>query len=127
MRYEIAHDVRMLAEDIVEKLGMDHIDLSRVIFIRSRGSSARYVVARCHGLGRIWQKALGMKPHYIIEVVAEKFDRLSYEEKVETIIHELMHIPKSFGGGFRHHDWVNGKNVRKMTKLYLSLIKKDEK
>ena len=119
MRYEIAHDVRKLAEDIVRVLEMRHVDLSRVVFVRSFGSSSRRVLARCHGLSRIWQKALGLRPHYVIEVIAENFDRLSHREKVETIVHELMHIPKSFGGGFRHHGWVNSKNVKKMTNEYL--------
>ncbi len=118
MRYEIAYDVKEMAEDVVKVLEMEHIDLSRVVFIRSFGSSSKRVLARCHGLGKIWQKALGVKPHYIIEVIAENFDKLSHKEKVETVIHELMHIPKSFGGGFRHHDWVNSRNVKKMTKEY---------
>ncbi len=126
MKYVIAHDIRELAEDVVKTLGWEHIDLGRVIFLRSYGSSSKRVVARCHGLGRIWQKALGLKPHYIIEVISENFDNLNPEEKVKTVIHELMHIPKCFGGGFRHHDWVNPRNVKRYTDLYLSRVKETE-
>ena len=29
-----------------------------------------------------------------------------------------MHIPKSFGGGFKHHDVVSDKNVERMFKKF---------
>ena len=57
------------------------------------------------------QKAIGVPAHYALEFIHEQFDKLNEEEKVKTIIHELMHIPKSFGGGFRHHDHVCDKNI----------------
>ena len=60
-----------------------------------------------------------MLKHYLIEIVSEKFDRLHPEEQTRTLIHELMHIPKSFGGGFRHHrPYVNRRTVDRMYKLY---------
>ena len=64
------------------------------------------------------QIALGTKPHYVIEGISERYDKLSEAEKTKVIIHELMHIPKSFGGGFRYHDHVNRKNVEEMYKRY---------
>lgn len=103
MIYELAPDIDKLAFDIVGKLGLYHIRLNRVAFIRSRGSKARRTLARIHGLPRIMQIALGTRAHYAIEVISENFDRLSEEEKIKTLIHELMHVPKSFGGGFRSH------------------------
>ena len=50
--------------------------------------------------------------------LSEKFDKLSKEEQIKVVIHELMHIPKSFGGGFKHHDFVTEKNVGKCYELY---------
>ncbi|MBI2578918.1 MAG: metallopeptidase [Candidatus Aenigmarchaeota archaeon] len=101
------------AKEISAALSFRH-DFSRVVFMRSTGSKSRHTLARCHALSRVLQKALGVKAHYVIEVISEKFDRLSEEEKAKTIIHELMHIPKSMGGGFRHHDYVCRRNVEEM-------------
>ncbi|MBI4018059.1 MAG: metallopeptidase [Candidatus Aenigmarchaeota archaeon] len=103
------------AKEISAVLGFRH-DFSRVVFMRSTGSKSRYTLARCHALSRVLQKALNVRAHYVIEVISHNFDRLSEEEKTKTIIHELMHIPKSMGGGFRHHDYVCRRNVEQMYK-----------
>ncbi|MCX6817903.1 MAG: putative metallopeptidase [Candidatus Aenigmarchaeota archaeon] len=119
INYERAPDIDKRAREIIAKLGMEHIDLSRVWFMRSRGSQSRYTLARIHVLPRIMQKALGIPTQYVIEVITEKFDRLPYDDQTKTIIHELMHIPESFGGGFRHHrPFVNKKTVEEMHRKY---------
>ena len=64
------------------------------------------------------QKAIGVKAYYALEFISERFDGLPEEEKIKVIIHELMHIPNTFGGGFKHHDWVTEKNVNMMYKTY---------
>ena len=49
--------------------------------------------------------------------MAEQYDQLSIDEKEKTLIHELLHIPRSFGGGFRHHkDWVTRRRVEELHK-----------
>jgi predicted metallopeptidase len=61
-----------------------------------------------------------MKPHYIIEVISEQFDTLSAEEQTKVLIHELMHIPHSFSGGFRsHRPHVTRKKVEQMYTKFL--------
>lgn len=106
-------------KDIVERLNFNHIDTSRTISIRSHGSKSRGVIARCHTMPKIMQKALSIQPHYIIEIVSENFDRLGDEDKLRVLIHELMHIPHTFGGGFRHHKpYVNRKTVERMYDEY---------
>ncbi|MBI4162438.1 MAG: metallopeptidase [Candidatus Aenigmarchaeota archaeon] len=110
IKYEPAPDIESVSKIIADKLSINH-DFSRVRFIRSRGSKSRRTLARCHALPRIMQKALDVNAHYVIEVISENFDELGKEEKIKTIIHELMHIPKSMGGGFRHHDYVCRKNI----------------
>jgi predicted metallopeptidase len=120
--YERAPDVEELASKIIDSLSLDHMDKSRLHFYRSKGSNSRRVQARIHGLGRIWFDALGMTPHYIIEVISEEYDRLMQREKEKVVIHELMHIPSKFSGGFVPH---KGRiNKRTVEKLHRSFVEK---
>ena len=120
IKYEPAPDVGDRVARIVGRLGMDHVDLQRVICLRSRGSRSRYIMARCHALPQVFQKALGTRAHYVIEVVSEKFDSLSTEDQTRILIHEILHIPKSFGGGFKHHNYVNRRRVEAVYEKYKS-------
>lgn len=122
MKYEDAYDLQVKAEKICVVL-FPHIKIGRFKCIRSYGTSTNRTIARCHALGKVMQKAMGTKAFYALEFLSERFDKLSEEEQMKVIIHELMHIPKSFGGGFKHHDYVTDKNVNKMYKEYK---KKDE-
>ncbi len=117
IKYELAGDLQKEINEIIDNTNFWHIKRDRVICIRSYGSESRRTLARCHALTRIWQMALNTKAAYLIEVISEKFDRLSEEEKTKTLIHELMHIPKAFGGGFKHHDFVNSSNVERVYQL----------
>ncbi len=117
MRYEPAPDIQIIAEEISNML-FPHVILERVKCYRSYGSSSRGTIARCHTFGKLIQKAIGIKAHYVLEFISERFDKMDEREKTKTIIHELMHIPKSFGGGFKHHDWVCDKNINFFYKQY---------
>jgi predicted metallopeptidase len=128
IKYYPALDIQKIAEEIVDKLNWGHILLEHVAFIRSRGSSARFTIARCHALGKAMQIGMGRKKgFYLIEVISEKFDKLSTNEKLKVIIHELMHIPKSFGGGFIHHDKVHNASVEHTYNHYCNLKKQEDK
>jgi len=121
IKYEIAEDVEKLARDIVYRLSeyFGHVNIDRVKFIRSIGSRSS-AIARIHGLPRIWRYVLNIEPMYIIEVISEKYDQLSTEEKVKIIIHELLHIPIKFSGGLRPHGkYVNYRIVNKLLRTYL--------
>ena len=120
MSYEDAPDLRERMIEVVSILKMDHVDLSRVECVRSFGSSSRRTIARCHALGKLMQKAMKTQAFYAIEFL-EYFDKMSKKEQDKVIIHELMHIPKAFGGGFRHHDFVCDKNVDLLYEKYESL------
>ncbi|MEW6325985.1 MAG: putative metallopeptidase [Thermodesulfobacteriota bacterium] len=119
IQYELAGDIEAKIKDIIHNLRMTHVDESRLACVRSKGSNSKRVIARCHGLPRITQLALNLKPHYIIEVISERFDKLSKEEQTKVLIHELMHIPHSFGGGFRaHKPYVTQQKVERMYKKF---------
>ena len=115
IQYHPAEDIDFRVKEVLRKLKMTHIDETRVICLRSKGSGSRRVIARCHGLSRIMQLALNKKPHYVIEVVSERFDQLSKEDQTKVLIHEILHIPHSFGGGFRaHKPFVTRGKVQRM-------------
>jgi predicted metallopeptidase len=78
------------------------IKASKLHFIRSYYAKTR-AVARIWGLNRVWQMALGESPSYVIEVISERFDKLSEIEKDKVLLHELTHIPKNFSGALMPH------------------------
>jgi predicted metallopeptidase len=119
--YEIADDIQARFVDIVRTLNLRYIDTDKVVCIRSFGSSARRVIARCHGMSKVLQAAMRVKAFYALEFISERFDKLSDRDQEQTIIHEMMHIPKNFGGGFRFHDHVTAKNVMAMLEKYHAL------
>ncbi len=117
--YERAPDVAQLLGTIIDKLNLTHVPKNRVYCYRSYGSKARNVVARVHSLPRIWQQALSEPAYYAIEVLSEQYDSLPYDEKEKTLIHELLHIPQAFGGGFRHHkNWVTRRRVEELHRVF---------
>jgi len=118
--YTQAQDIQLLMTDLVRTIPMGYIDPDRVACYRSRGSRSKRGIARCYSLLKIWQQALDLPPYYIIEVISERFDHLSQEDKVKVIIHELLHIPKAFGGGLRPH--AGYVTRRAIDRLYYSYI-----
>jgi len=120
LEYVEAPDVKELADEIADSLDLFHVVPQFVYCYRSKGSKSKHTVARIHGLGKIWQEALRRPPTYVIEVISERYDRLSDEEKEKTMIHELLHIPKGFSGGFRpHKGYINRKQVEKLHRTLL--------
>jgi predicted metallopeptidase len=117
IKYIEADDVKKLADEIAGSLDFFHVTSQFVYCVRSIGSESTRIIARIHGLGRVWQEALNLPPSYVIEVISERYDRLPTEEKEKTIIHELLHIPKGFSGGFRpHKGYIDKKTVEDLHK-----------
>ena len=114
MEYQRDIDWEQRAKKIASELSMP-FDLTRIICMRSFGSTSN-AIARCHTIPKIMQHEIGTEAYYVIEIVSKNFDHMNDNEKVKTIIHELMHIPKSMGGGFRQHDYVCSRNVENMYK-----------
>ena len=119
MKYIFSPELQAKAEEI-SRILFPHIDIARVKCFVSEGSSTRRTIARCHTIGKLMQKTIGVPAHYGIEFISKNFNKLPEDEKTKVMIHELMHIPHAFGGGFRHHDHVCEKNVNLMFKTYMA-------
>lgn len=102
MTWEFAPDLQKRVAKLVFTLNFSHIDPQRIIVFRSFGSKSM-AKARIWSLPRIWQKALNVEPHYCLEVLSEKFDKLSLDQQQKILIHELLHIPKNFSGSLLPH------------------------
>ena len=121
IRYELDEKLQRQVNDVAGLL-FPHIKLDSVAVMRSFGSKTQRTIARCHALGKAMQLGMGRKyGFYVIEVINKRFDKMNSEEQIKTLIHELMHIPKCFGGGFKHHDYVCRENVEKEFRRYLEL------
>jgi len=113
MRFEFAPDIQERLNSMMNVLQYKHLDSNRIICMRSYGSKSM-AIARIWGLSKVWQKALNVKSHYIVEVIHPRFDKLSREEQEKTLLHELLHIPKKFSGGLVPHECF-GKRIDRRT------------
>ncbi|MCX8197727.1 MAG: putative metallopeptidase [Candidatus Micrarchaeota archaeon] len=121
MQVEMAPDVERKITDIVSALSYGHINEFRIFCMRSYNTKAN-AYARIWNLPKIWQKALGVGAFYIIEVVSQHYDKLPESEKEKVLIHELLHIPKTFSGALRPHGGrvrIDERAVEKLHKAYI--------
>jgi predicted metallopeptidase len=117
MQIEKAPDVQAMVEDIIETLNASdfempqkkageipsaHLNQHRIICMRSFDSKAQ-AYARIWSFPQMWQAALDISTFYVIEVLAQHFDKLEQEKKEQTLMHELLHIPKTFSGALLDH------------------------
>ncbi|OGG02438.1 hypothetical protein A2Z33_05260 [Candidatus Gottesmanbacteria bacterium RBG_16_52_11] len=102
MQLETAPDISGTVRKVLRALPFPHIDPKRIVCMRSYGATSR-ARARIWSFPRIWQQALNLPAHYVIEVLSHHFDKLSEDDKTRVIIHELMHIPKNFSGALVPH------------------------
>lgn len=102
MNWDDAPDVTEEIKKIVKVLELSHIQTERIFCYRTEGSKAR-AYARCWGFPKIFQRALNVKPAYVIEVLSRHYDKLSQDKKEQVLIHELLHIPRNFSGALLPH------------------------
>jgi len=99
--WEKASDVEKDLKRLIDLSKLPY-DIKNITSLRSYNSHAR-AYARIWGLSRVWQMSLNVPPHYIIEILSEKFDSLSKERKDKVLLHELAHIPSNFSGSLLPH------------------------
>lgn len=91
--------------------------------MRVYGSRAN-AYARIWGLPQIFQQALRMKAHYVVEVLMPEFGGLSRAQQDQVLIHELLHIPSTFSGGLRperaRRFSINHHTVSRLYRQYLA-------
>jgi len=121
MKYELAPEIKKTIEVLVLELKFTHIDVKRIHCIRSLDAKTR-AYARIWGMAKLFFEVAGIQPNYIIEVVSKRFDKLSERDKIKTLIHELMHIPKTFSGALlshrgRYHQ-INDREVERILKTH---------
>ncbi|MFH1833139.1 MAG: putative metallopeptidase [Candidatus Levyibacteriota bacterium] len=102
LNWEEAMEVKKEISEIIQILNLAHINPGRIFCYRTYGSKSRSY-ARIWSFPKIFQRALDVRPAYVIEVLSRHFDKLSEDDKKKVLIHELLHIPKNFSGALVPH------------------------
>jgi predicted metallopeptidase len=124
VRFDLAPDIKVRLREILDRISLGHIRADNIVAFRSYGSVSR-AYARIWSLPTIWQTALKVQPHYCIEVIHERFDREKPEQQTRILIHELLHIPKTFSGALLPHTGrgrvrVDSRTVNRYYQVYLN-------
>lgn len=116
-----APDVTNIMRAVLKKKLFAQVDPKRIVCMRSVHATSR-ARARIWSFPKIWQMALGLEAHYVIEVLSQHFDHLSDDDKTRVIIHELMHIPKNFSGALvphrGRHARIDARTVEQLFRRY---------
>jgi len=120
MQYSPAPEIKKQISLLVKKLNLSHIKPKNIHCIRSFNAKTR-AHARIWGMAKLFSQVAGIEPHYIIEVNAKRFDKLAKREQIKTLIHELLHIPKTFSGALLSHKGpyhkINDQTIEKILKM----------
>src|SRR3989344_3493773 len=122
MTWTSAPDITKRIHFLVEELGLAYISPNQIYSFRSNGSSSR-ATARIWSLPTIWQQALNTTPAYCLEVLSERFDKLNPDDQERVLIHELLHIPKTFSGALVPHRTHHHRSFRHYHDTVESLFK----
>ncbi|HSW89053.1 MAG TPA: putative metallopeptidase [Candidatus Saccharimonadales bacterium] len=122
MKWVEAKEIKEDLKYILETIDLPHIKINNISCYRTTGSTSRSY-ARIWAFPKIFQQALQIEPHYVIEVLSKYYDRLDADEQKKVLIHELLHIPKNFSGALVPHKT----KTRSVTKLTNQLFKEYKK
>lgn len=100
--WQPAPDIDKRIKGLIKILGVPWLKENHIYGFRSQNTKTR-ASARIWGFPKIWQKALHKPPSYVIEVISEKFDKLTKTEQDKILLHEFAHIPKNFSGSLIPH------------------------
>ncbi len=117
MRWELCRRTHARLRRIVGALGFSHVDPARIFCVRGYGSTSE-AWARIWGLPSLWQQVLGIGPAYVVEIIEPEFGRLAEDEQDRILIHELLHIPRTFSGAIRPHRTPTFRITRRTVEQY---------
>ncbi|MEM1509168.1 MAG: putative metallopeptidase [Thermofilaceae archaeon] len=119
VEYKRSLHIEHLINTVADALGFSWVKKGYVRAVESRGSKGR-AVARIYGLPKVFQEAYGLPPMYVVEVISEKFYKLTSEDKVKVLIHELLHVPHTFSGALRSHgEHTSSKRVEELYRILI--------
>jgi predicted metallopeptidase len=121
MRWELCRKTHARLQRIVGALGFTHVDPSRIFCVRGYGSTSE-AWARIWGLPTLWQQVLGIGPAYVVEIIEPEFSRLPRDEQDRILIHELLHIPRTFSGAIRPHRTPTFRITRRTVEQFYRLF-----
>lgn len=99
VEYIEAPELKEKAIEIAKLFNLDHIDFDRVHFYRY--SCKTRTCAKITGFFKTLQLAYPhIRPFYVITFNNYNFLRETEQQQRQTILHELLHIPKTFSGEF---------------------------
>lgn len=99
VEYIEAPELKERAKAIAGKLDLRHIDFDRVFFYRYECDTR--TIAKITGFFKTLQLPFPeLKPFYVITVNNRNFEKESLLEQDQTLLHELLHIPKTFSGEY---------------------------
>lgn len=112
MKWVESSEIKKELEELLRVIDLPYIDLKKITCYKSYGSSSRSY-ARIWAFPKIFQTALHIPPHYVIEVLSIHFDKLNKVEQKRVLIHELLHVPKNFSGSLLPHK-RNGRHLESL-------------
>lgn len=103
-RHRIVKDPRAtyVVRELISRLGLDYIKPSNIVVVRNLDSKSS-AYARIYALPRPIMVGFDLEPLYAIEIIQQRFKALDCETKIRVLVHELLHIPRSFSGGLLPH------------------------
>ena len=93
-------DIRERAMFLAKKHGFNWLNFDKIHFYTYFSNTRTQ--AKCVGFSKVLQLPMShVQPYYVLVFNTKHFnEKMSNQEKDNTIIHELLHIPKNFSGEF---------------------------
>ena|SRR5258708_3020141 len=122
MEWIEAEEIKQDVTHILSVIALPYIELDKISCYRTTGSTS-HSYARIWAFPKIFQKALHIEPHYVIEIISKYYDKLDKDGQKKVLIHELLHIPKNFSGALVPHN-TKSRSITKMTSELFKEYKK---